>query len=81
MRNGLKNPRGQKHVAEAIKQIRRGGGDNVQVTQNGHVQVSWTVDDQPLAISLPVKAHGGAVKAVAQMVRRALRSVNIEMRA
>ena len=81
MRNGVKNTRGQKHVAEAINQIKRGGGENVQVTQNGHVQVTWAVDDKPCAISLPVKAHGGALKAAPQMVRRALKRVNVEMRA
>ena len=56
-------------------------GDDVQVKQNGHLQVTWSANGRPLAISLPVKGHEGSRKLVKQMVRRAYRSIDVEVRA
>ena len=81
MRNGVKNPRGQKHVAVAIDYVKHCGGDDPQVIQNGHLQVLWNAEGRQLAISLPARANSGGEKLAKQMIRRAYRGIGVEVRA
>ena len=83
MRTGLKNLRGQKHVAPVVDYVRHCGGDDVQVTQNGHVRVGWCFEGQPMHVGLPVtpRSVDRAARRGCQEVRRRYREHGVEVRA
>lgn len=83
MRNGVKNPRGQKHVAPVVDYVRHCGGDNVQVTQTSRLHVDWLFNGQRMAIALPAapKDVDEAAMRGKQAVRRRYREHDVEVRA
>ena len=83
MRNGVKNPRGQKHVAAVVDYVKHCGGDEPRVTQTKHLHVDWLFAGQPMAIALPAapKSVDDAERRGKQAVRRRLRERGVEVRA
>ena len=83
MRNGVKNPRGQKHVAAVVDYVRHCGGDEPRVTQTGHLHIDWLFEGQRMAIALPAapKSVDDAARRGRQAVRRRYRELGVEVRA
>ena len=82
MRNVVKRPAKMKHVAPAIEYLRHCGADEIDVRQNGHIQIGWTADGRPLSISIAStpKNSDDSVRHARQQIRRAYRTIGVEMR-
>lgn len=83
MKSALKHLRTHKHVAPVVDFVRHCGGDDVQVTQNGHVRIDWRQDGRAMHIGLPVtpRSVDRAADRGCQEVRRRLREHGVETRA